>query len=118
MTFAEFKASRPARDIFRKMGVLEYLEAATSWRSLRALIVDFNGPDDGHFVTLVRDCNGVASSGERVLLHAICYVTDFAWLADELTATDTKKIGMAWRHMDRASGDHRRCVAACIGAEI
>jgi hypothetical protein len=23
-----------------------------------------------------------------------------------------------WRNMDRASGEHRRCVAACIGAEI
>jgi hypothetical protein len=112
MTFAEFQASAPARNIFRKVGVLEWLEAATSWRSLRFLIVKFNGADEGNFVALARDCDGVASSGERVLLHAILYVTDFAWLADELAA------GKAWANMDRASGEHRRAVAACVGAEF
>ncbi|HWE19801.1 MAG TPA: hypothetical protein VG758_21900 [Hyphomicrobiaceae bacterium] len=34
----------------------------------------------------------MASSGERVLLHAILYVTDFASLADELAE------GKAWQH--------------------
>jgi hypothetical protein len=103
--------------MFRKLDLTDILDAATSWRSLRALIVDFNDPDEGHFVDRARDCDGVASSGERILLHAICYVTDFAWLADELAGTD-KTGGTAWRNMDRASGEHRRCVAACIGAEI
>jgi hypothetical protein len=125
MTFNEFKASDPARSMFRKMGLLEYLESATSWRMLRALIVDFNGCDAGRFVTLARDCDGVASSGERILLHAICYVVDFAWLADELAGVSRHEqrdgteivAGKAWRNMDRASGEHRRCVAACIGAE-
>lgn len=112
MTFREFQASQPARLTFRKLGLLEYLEAATSWRALRALIVDFNGCDEGNFVTLARRCDGVASSGERVLLHAILYVTDFAWLADELGG---KRI---WQNMDRAGGDWRHAVAACIGAEV
>jgi hypothetical protein len=119
MTFAEWKVSRPARDMFRKLDLADILDAATSWRSLRALIVDFNDCDKGNFVALVRDCG--CSSGERILLHAICYVTDFAWLADELAGIDKvngKPRGMAWRNMDRASGEHRRCVAACIGAEI
>jgi hypothetical protein len=115
MTFAEFKASRPARDIFDKLGLLDYLESATSWRSLRTLIVDFNGCDKGNFVALVRDCG--CSSGERVLLHAILYVTDFAWLADEL-GTDSKGKSRVWHNMDRVSGEHRRCVAACIVAEF
>jgi hypothetical protein len=120
MPFAEFKASRPARDMFDKMGLLDCLETATSWRSLRFLVVEFNGADEGNFVALARDCNGVASSGERILLHAILYVTDFAWLADELAGADEadgKPRGKTWRNMDRASGEHRRCVAACIGAE-
>jgi hypothetical protein len=115
MTFAEWKASRPVQAMFDKLALFDILDAATSWRSLRALIVDFNGCDQGNFVALVRDCG--CSSGERILLHAICYVTDFAWLADELSGTD-KTGGMTWRNMDRASGEHRRCVAVCIGAEI
>jgi hypothetical protein len=112
MDFASFKAGQPARAIFRKLGLDAYLDAATSWRSLRALIVQFNDPDEGNFVKLVRQCDGVASSGERVLLHAICYVTDFAWLADELTK------GQAWQRMNRVSGgEWQRAVAACIAAE-
>ena len=111
MNFTEFKAGQPARAMFRKLGLTEYLEAATSWRMLRSLIVKFNDCDQGNFVKLVRQCDGVASSGERVLLHAICYVTDFAWLADELTD------GRAWRRMDRVGGEWRRAVAACVGAE-
>lgn len=109
--FKAFQASQPARAMFRKLGLLEYLEAAAGWRSLRSLIVNFNNCDEGNFVNLVRQCDGVASSGERVLLHAICYVTDFAWLADELTA------GEAWQRMDRVGGDWKRAVAACVGAE-
>jgi hypothetical protein len=119
MTFAEWQASRPAREMFRKLGLLDYLEEAASWRSLRRLIVDFNDNSDGKFpfVDLARRCDGVASSGERILLHAILYVTDFAWLADEL-GTDNGGKSRVWQNMDRASGEHRRCVAACIGAEI
>jgi hypothetical protein len=62
------------------------------------------------FVVPARQCDGVASSGERVLLHAILHVTDFTWLADELTE------GQAWQRMDRVGGDWRRAVAACVGA--
>jgi hypothetical protein len=108
MTFAEFKAAYAAQTIFRKMGLSEYLEAATSWRMLRQLIVNFNACDEGNFVKLARECDGVASSGERVLLHAICCATDFAWLADQLAE------GKAWRNMDCVSGEHRRAVAACL----
>lgn len=112
MDFAKFKASEPAKAMFRKLDLSEYLEAATSWRALRSLIVDFNGCDEGRFVDLARRCDGVASSGERVLLHAILYVTDFAWLADELTGE------RAWQQMNRVGGDWRRAVAACIAAEV
>lgn len=110
MDFATFKAGQPAKAMFRKLGLSEYLESANSWRALRALIVDFNGCDEGNFVNLVRQCDGVASSGERILLHAICYATDFAWLADELGG------GKVWQNMDRAAGDWGRSVAACIEA--
>jgi hypothetical protein len=108
MDFSAFKASKPAQSMFRKMGLEDYLAAATSWDSLRKLIVNFNDPDEGRFVQLARHCDGVASSGERVLLHAILYATDFAWLADELTGSQ------AWRRMDRVGGEWREAVAACI----
>jgi hypothetical protein len=48
----------------------------------------------------------------KVSLHAILYVTDFGWLADELDD------GRTWRRMDNASGEHRQAVAACIAAAI
>jgi hypothetical protein len=111
ISFAAFK-SGPAKSIFRAMDLSEYLETANSWRMLRSLIVKYNDCDKGIFVDAARRYDGVCSSGERILLHAILYVTDFAWLADELSD------GRAWQQFDRVSGDHRQAVAACIGAEI
>ena len=111
-SFDRFKAGDPARIMFRKMGLLDYLEAARSWRELRSLIVEFNEPDKGRFVKLAKQCDGVCSSGERILLHAILYVTDFAWLADRLGGKEV------WQSMDRAGGAFRESVAACIGAEV
>jgi hypothetical protein len=108
MNFASFKTSRPAKAMFRKLGLSDFLEAAENWRSLRESIIYFNNPYKGRFVALARKCDGVASSGERVLLHAILFATDFAWLADELTE------GKAWRRMDRADEQHSLAVAACI----
>lgn len=109
--FAIFKSGQPAQIMFQKLGLSEYLDAAQSWRSLRKLIIDFNGCDEGRFVDLARRCDGVTSSGERILLHAILYVTDFAWLADELGGA------RVWQNMDRVGGEWRQAVAACIGAE-
>jgi hypothetical protein len=112
--FAWFQSSHPARAMFRKLGLEDYLTAAPSWRALRCMIVDFNDPDEGRFVKLVRHCDGVCSSGERVLLHAIATVCDFAWLADEL-GTAAKRRGEApWQRMSSAGGDWLRAVAACI----
>ncbi len=112
MDFENFKSGQPAREMFLKLGLLEYLESATGWRNLRDSVVRFNGIDDGNFVDRARRFDGNASSGERVLLHAILYVTDFAWLADELAGSK------AWRSMDRATDDWRRAVAACVGADL
>lgn len=113
MDFMEFQKSVPARSIFRALGLGDYLESAVSWRSLRTLIVAFNDCDAGNFVEVARKYAGVCSSGEGVLLRAILYVTDFAWLADELD----KKRG-TWRQFDRVSGEHLGCVVACIGANL
>lgn len=110
LTFATWKAGEPARAMFRKLNLEETLQAASSWRSLRAMIVDFNGADRGDFVKLVRRCDGVCSSGERILLHAICYAADFAWLADKLGK------GKVWQNFDRVGGEWRHAVAACIAA--
>jgi hypothetical protein len=69
LSFAAFRLSQPARAMFRKLGLTNYLEAA------------------------------------------ICYVTDFAWLADELGGRDV------WQRMNRVSGEWQLAVAACIAAE-
>lgn len=111
LDFAWFQQSRPARSVFRGMGLEEYLNQATSWPVLRGLIISYNEPDKGLFVEAARHYDGVCSSGERVLLHAILYVTDFAWLADELDG------GRTWYRMDSVSGEWRKAVAACIAAE-
>jgi hypothetical protein len=111
MNFLAFKNSQPAQAMFRKLGVPQLLEAAQSWRSLRKLIVDFNDCDKGYFVDRARACEGQVSSGERVLLQAILYASDFAWLADEFAADRT------WRRMDDVGGEWREAVAACIALQ-
>ena len=83
LSFTSFQANPAARQMFEKLGLRHHLQSADNWRSLRHAIVDFNDCDAGHFVALVRQCDGVCSSGERPLLHAIAAVCDFAWLADE-----------------------------------
>lgn len=114
LDFAAFKAGEPAQAMFRKLHLEEFLRAANSWRALRRVIVEFNDPAVGHFVKLVRQCDGVCSSGERVLLHAIATACDFAWLADELGAPSKRREEGPWQRMNRASGDWLRAIAACI----
>lgn len=109
--FEQFKTG-PARSIFRAMQLDEFLDAAASFRMLRRLIVDYNDCDKGLFVDAVRRYEGVCSSGERVLLLAICCLCDFAWLADELQQ------GLTWQQFSRVGGDYRKAVAACIAAEV
>jgi hypothetical protein len=108
MNFQTFKAGYPARSIFAKLGMSEVLEAATSWCSLERLVVDFNDRSSGGFVDRVVGLDGVASSGERVLLHAILFATDFAHVADALAGSG------AWKRMGNVSGEWQRAVAACI----
>jgi hypothetical protein len=118
MTFDKFKASEPARSMCRRLGIDQLLKAAESWSDFRALVVRHNDPDIGRVVDAGRRAYGTCSSGERILVKAILYVTDFAWLADELDADEGDKRGRTWRRMDSASGEFRECVAACIGARI
>lgn len=115
MDFAQFQQSSPARSMFRRLGFIDYLDAARSFHTLRALIVDHNDNEKrGAFVEAAKRADGTCSSGERILLHAILYVTDFAWLADELDKDSERG---TWRSFDRVSGDHRAAVVACIAAE-
>src|SRR4051812_22887027 len=88
MNFKAFKSCEPVRSMFRGLRMEDILKEATSWSHLQRSIVAFNGCDQGHFVDRVRRRDGTASSGERVLLHAICFMADFAWLADELDTVD------------------------------
>ena len=114
MGFDAFKESDPAQSMFRSLRLEKLLQASETWNELQAQIVAFNSAE-GHFVERVRHRDGVASTGERVLLHAICFATDFAWLADELDTTEES--GRAWRRMEYSSGEYRAAVAACIARE-
>ncbi|WP_296714475.1 hypothetical protein [Rhodoblastus sp.] len=112
MSFHSFKNSRPAREVFTGLQLANYLEQAESWELLRIMIVAFNGCDEGNFVKRARNYDRVCSSGEGILLRAILYVTDFAWLADELDE------GRTWQRLGDLSGSYRQAVAACISTEL
>lgn len=103
LTFNDFK-SGPGRAICQRLGLR--IDACASWDEFTLAAVRFNA--GGALVTRARDLDEVASSGERVLLHAILHAADFDWLADELTD------GRAWRRMSSASGPYRNAVLACI----
>ena len=112
LTYRDFVRG-PGGDMLRGLGLGWALGRAHSWRSLRALVIDWNDPDGrrgrkARFVDAVRTRDGTASSGERPLLHAIAAAMDFAWLADELAG------GRSWRIMDSAGGAHQRAILACI----
>lgn len=70
-----------------------------------------NDQDDGRYVDAVQRYSGKCSSGERVLLLAILYATDFAWLADELDD------GRTWRRLSYVSGGHRDAVITCLQSD-
>lgn len=114
MDFETFKASEPAQSMFRRLGMAEILEQSETWRELQRNVVDFNDytGGNGHFVDRVQKAAGKMSSGERVLLNAICHATDFSWLANKLDTKDRKSV--AWTRMDFVSGTYRQAVAACI----
>jgi hypothetical protein len=112
LTYRDFIRG-PGGDMLRRLGLGWALGRAHGWATLRNLVIDWNDPDGrrgkpGRFVDAARRLDGVASSGERPLLHAIAAAMDFAWLADELAA------GAAWTAMPSASGAHRRAILACI----
>jgi hypothetical protein len=108
MDFRSFKKSQPVERVFDALGFSGHLRAAQSWDQLRCLVAEQNGQDNGGYVNAAQDYAGKCSSGERVLLHAILYATDFAWLADELDD------GRTWRRLNYVSGDHRKAVIACM----
>ena len=57
-----------------------------------------------------RRLDGVASSGERAVLHAALAAMDFAWLADELGKGP-------WRRIDLLNRNHRLAVAAVVARQ-
>ncbi len=94
-----------AAEICRRLGV--DITGLETWREYTAALVRANsGP--GRLVDAARTLDGVASSGERVVLHAALAAGDFAWLADELAA------GHHWVAIDRLGDEVRASVAAAI----
>jgi hypothetical protein len=115
--FETFKKNNAAREIFGRLDVLELLDDAGSWEDLRFLVVRYNDRQtDCAFVRRARELDGVASSGERVLLHAILSATDFAWLADEMDTAPNHDCWV-WRRFDVLSGSWRHALMCCIAQQ-
>ena len=103
--FLSFRTG-PAAALCRQLGI--DLGACTGWDDFTATLVAHNNATDGGVVTAARGIDGVASAGERALLHAILHAGDFDWLADELAA------GKAWYRLSSLSGAHALAAAACL----
>lgn len=108
-TYEQFKAGAP-RQIMAALGptFLEALDVMNSYSSFRRGIIMLNDLDLGCFVKAARSYAGVCSPGERELLKGLLLLTDFAHVADEISA------GEAYGNMTRCGGDFRDAFAACV----
>jgi hypothetical protein len=108
-TYERFKTGAPRR-IMAALGpaFLEALEVGSTYNSFRKGIIMLNDMDRGCFVKAARRYARVCSPGERELLKGILLLTDFAHVADEISA------GEAYGNMTRCGGDFRDALAACI----
>jgi hypothetical protein len=108
-TYEQFKAGAPRR-IMAALGpiFLEALDIMRTYPSFREGIIMLNDQDRGCFVKAARRYAGVCSPGERELLKGILLLTDFAHIADEMSA------GEAYGNMTRCGGDFRDAFAACV----
>lgn len=95
ITFADF-ISGPGGRTCQKLGL-----EPMSWTNL--VDIASRAPD---LVDRARAFDGKASSGERVVLHAVLAASDFAWLADELSS------GKTWGRIGFLDLPHRLAVAA------
>ncbi len=111
MAFSDFKIG-PARHLFAALGKdwVAVLDGAQSYEGLRRAILGYNDPD-GRFVRAVRRYVGVCSSGEFSLLLAVCALSDFGHVADDLSR------GTAWQNITRGCDrEYRAAIAACVEA--
>lgn len=108
LTIADFLAG-PGGRIARRLGLpADLLAGCDTWAALSSLAVSHNDHTDGGLWDEAEKLDGVLSTGERAVLHALLPALDFTRLADKLGA------GESWAVLDRASGAHAEAVAACI----
>jgi hypothetical protein len=110
MNFVDFK-NGPVGSIFGGLGEgwTDVLRQSESFAALRRSVVDLNDRGRGRFVKAARSYATTCSSGELRLLRAVCAVTDFAHLADELAG------GRAWQDITAGCDlRYRTAIAACI----
>ena len=112
MNYDEFKGG-PARSVFAGLGQdwASLLVLAGSFEQLRSMVIDRNDRDVGCFTKAVRRYATTCSTGEYLLLVAICALVDFADLADDLAGS------RAWQDITRGcDGRFRAAIAACVEA--
>jgi hypothetical protein len=79
-----------------------------SWDSLASYADEYDIRTEGAFTAAARKLQGVASTGERALLHAVLAACNFTDLADELAR------GQTWGMMLRIDPDYRLAVATVM----
>ena len=102
-TFADFKAG-PGADIIGMFGIP--VDQCVNWDHLKETFVCAN--DDGALTAKARRLNGVLSSRQRIVLHAVLHACDYDWLADEFAH------GRSWDEFSSLGGQHLEAVLACI----
>lgn len=109
MIYAQFKVG-PLTRIMAALGptFLQALTSSNSYMEFTETVVRLNAAPNGLFVKAARRYAEVCSPGERELLKGILMLTDYAHVADEISA------GEAYGNMTRASGDFRKALATCL----
>lgn len=109
LNLADFLAG-PGGKIARQLGLpADLLASCASWDELTSLAVSHNDHTDGGLWHAGERLDGVLSTGERAVLHALLAALDFSRLADQLAGEPG-----TWRLLDFTHGTHAEAVAACI----
>ena len=105
LTFADFRDGFGGR-VCRAIGL--DISGVSAWSEYTEMLVSTNNGSGGGLLDKMRSYDGVASSGERAVLHAAMAAGDFASQADELAG-----IGF-WDRTDRLGTEVRVAIAAAV----
>lgn len=104
-TFATFREGYGG-EICKRIGL--DISPCGTWNEYTGAMIEYNNRPFGRMVEAAMRLNGVASSGERAVLHAVLAAGNFSAQADELSGGNT------WDRMDGLGDKARESIAAAI----